>query len=253
MARAYDSERLASGYAFDRPPVHQRILLSARLDRQADRALDIGCGAGASTAALVPFARHVTGLEPAAGMLAHRRTVAPTAAFVIATAEGLPFPAHCFDLVAAAGSLNYTDLPAALTETARVLTPEGRLLLYDFSAGRRSTTSDKLANWYAMFEQRFPKVPGWRPLDVRELPLAACGLRLLDHTDVETHLPMSFEAYLRYVLSEVNVDNAISRGTLSTEDAHSWCRETLETVFADGDLIVVIPGYIATLGHTADA
>jgi predicted TPR repeat methyltransferase len=82
MASVYDSERLAAAYAFDRPPVHEEILRSARLVRQADRALDVGCGAGLSTAALAPLARQVTGLEPVPAMLAHRRAVAPRARFV---------------------------------------------------------------------------------------------------------------------------------------------------------------------------
>src|SRR6267142_2021305 len=84
-------------------------------------------------------------------------------------------------------------------------------LLYDFSTGRRSVSGDDLADWFASFEQRFPWPPGWQPLDVRELPLVAYGLRLLDYTDVETRLPMTFDAYLRYMLSETNVDNAIAR------------------------------------------
>ena len=57
MTSVYDSERLAAAYAFDRPPVHQHILRSARLPRQANRALDVGCGAGLSTAALAPWRR----------------------------------------------------------------------------------------------------------------------------------------------------------------------------------------------------
>ena len=68
MTSVYDSERLAAAYAFDRPPIHDKILRAARLDRQADRALDIGCGAGLSTAALAPLAeagsRPGTGLRP---------------------------------------------------------------------------------------------------------------------------------------------------------------------------------------------
>src|ERR1700692_1726145 len=74
----YDSQRLAAAYAADRPPVHEQILRSARVPRQADRALDVGCGAGLSTAALAPLARRVVGLEPIPAMLAHRRTVAPS-------------------------------------------------------------------------------------------------------------------------------------------------------------------------------
>jgi SAM-dependent methyltransferase len=252
MASVYDSERLAAGYAFDRPPIHEQILRSARLARQAHQALDVGCGAGLSTAALASLAERAIGLEPIPAMLAHRRTVAPHARFVIGQAERLPFATGSFDLVTAAGSLNYTDLPSALAEIARVLTRDGTFLLYDFSVGRHSVSGDELAGWFASFEQRFPWPPGWQPFDVRELPLVTYGLRLLDYTDAETRLSMTFDAYLRYMLSEVNVDNAIARGAYSAEEARDWCGKTLKTVFADGELTVVIPGYVATLARIAD-
>jgi SAM-dependent methyltransferase len=209
----------------------------------------VGCGAGLSTAALAPLARQVTGLEPISTMLAHRRTVAPLARFVIGQAERLPFAAGTFDLIAAAGSLNYADLSSALPEIARVLSSDGTFLLYDFSVGRRSVSGGQLADWFATFEQRFAWPPGWQPLDVRELPLAAYGLRLLDHTDVEIQLQMTFDAYLRYMLSEVNVDNAVARGAYSAEEAREWCGETLKAVFANGEVTVVIPGHIATLSR----
>src|ERR1700744_6589981 len=121
MTSVYDSERLAAGSAFDRPPVHEQVLHSARLTGQQAWALDVGCGAGLSTAALAPLAQRVTGVEPVPAMLAHRRTVAPTAQFVIGRAERLPFTDGSFDLVTAAGSLNYTELAAARAERARVL------------------------------------------------------------------------------------------------------------------------------------
>jgi SAM-dependent methyltransferase len=238
----YDSERVAAAYAFDRPPVHPLILRSARLERRAGRALDVGCGAGLSTAALAPLAEHAIGLEPAPAMLAHSRAVAPQARFVIGAAERLPFGAGTFDLVTAAGSLNYADLPPALGEIARVLAPGGRFLLYDFSEGRRSTSGDALADWFAAFERRFPWPAGWRPLDPRELPLGPAGLRLLDHTDIELRLPMTFEDYVRYAAGGINVER--------TEEARDWCRETLAEVFAAGDLTVLIPGYLATLSRT---
>jgi SAM-dependent methyltransferase len=252
MASVYDSERLAACYAFDRPPIHEQILRSARLGGRADRALDVGCGAGLSTAALTPLARHVTGLEPVSAMLAHWRTVAPDARFVLGRAEQLPFGAGSFDLVTAAGSLNYAELSSAFPEIARVLTRDGTFVLYDFSAPRRSVSGDELAEWFTSFEQEFPQPPGWQPLDVRELSLAAYGLRLLGHTDFELRLPMTFDAYVRYMLSEVNVDTAITRGACTPEEARGWCRETLEAIFADGEVTVLIPGYVATLARATD-
>jgi ubiquinone/menaquinone biosynthesis C-methylase UbiE len=217
MTSVYDSERLAAAYAFDRPSVHGEFVRSAGLSRPAGRALDVGCGAGLSTAALVPLARQVVGVEPVPAMLAHRRTVAPQARFVIAAAERLPFPGASFDLVAAAGSLNYADLPSAFAEVARVLTSDGTFLLYDVSPARRSVSGGDQDCWSASFEQRFPWPPGWQAFDVRELPLGGYGLRLLQYTDVETRLPVTFDAYLRYMLSETNVEHAIVREACSAE------------------------------------
>jgi len=94
VTSVYDSDRLAAAYAVDRPPVHEHILRSARLSGQADLALDVGCGAGLSTAALAPLARRAIGLEPVPAMLAHRAAIAPGAGFVIGRAERLPFPAR---------------------------------------------------------------------------------------------------------------------------------------------------------------
>jgi hypothetical protein len=133
-----------------------------------------------------------------------------------------------------------------------VLTRDGTFLLYDFSAGRQAEDDGRLAGWFALFEQRFPSPAGWQPLDVHALPLAACGLRLLHFTDVEIRLPMTFDAYLRYTLSETKIDSAIARGTCSAEEARDWCQRTLEAVFAAGDVTVVISGYVAALARTAE-
>ena len=266
VASVYDSARLAAGYAFDRPPVHERILRTAGIGRRARRALDIGCGAGVSTAALVPLAERVVGVEPEPAMLAHRQSVAPRAEFVIGLAERLPFAADSFELVTAAGSLNYTHLPSALAGIARVLEPGGTFLLYDFSDGRTSAVGDEaagdgaagsgaagdaLAEWFGAFERRYPWPPGWRPLDPRALPLGEHGLRLVGYEDIHTNLPMSLDAYLRYVLSEVNVDSSVVSGLSTEDEVRDWCRATLAPVFARGEVTVVIPGYLAVIAGTA--
>ncbi|HEX4832598.1 MAG TPA: methyltransferase domain-containing protein [Trebonia sp.] len=249
MASVYDSERLAAAYAFDRPSVHGQFVRSAGLSPIAGRALDIGCGAGLSTAALAPLARLVVGLEPVPAMLAHRRTVAPRARFVIAGAERLPFGDASFGLVAAAGSLNYAGIPAALSEVARVLTQDGTFLLYDFSPPRRSASGGDLERWFTSFEQRFPWPPGWEPLEVRELPLTGHGLRLHTYAEVEARLTMTFDAYLRYMLSETNAEHAIASGAATAGQVRDWCEQTLRAVFTRDEVTVLIPGYVATLGR----
>ena len=71
MARdgVYEEDWLASGYATSRPPVHSQILdqvASLQSVSQIDLALDIGCGAGISTIALMQrgIGDHVLGIDP---------------------------------------------------------------------------------------------------------------------------------------------------------------------------------------------
>jgi SAM-dependent methyltransferase len=244
----YHSARLAAGYAFSRPPVHPRILeriaTHAMLDRRrVGRALDVGCGAGRSTAALAPFADAVVGLEPAAGMLVHRRAVAPAASFVVGQAEHLPFANESFDLVTAAGALNYTDRERSLAEIARVLGPGGVLAIYDFSGGRQCRETVPLDAWFDAFENRYAFPPGYA-LDVQSLDYGGAGLTLAAYERFDISVPLSLEQYLAYVLSEANVERAVESG-LPEADIAAWCRESLGPVFAFPELAVVFTGYIA--------
>ena len=90
----YNSPRLAAGYAYDRPAIHERIIDAARehlpITNRLGRALDVGCGAGLSTAALESLAETVIGLEPVHAMLAHSRVVAPRAVSSSAGPRGCP-------------------------------------------------------------------------------------------------------------------------------------------------------------------
>ena len=243
----YDSPRLAAGYAHARPPVHRHILQIIRKHIHTTagpgRALDIGCGAGLSTAPLETLAGTVVGLEPVPAMLTHSHAVAPRALFLAGQAERLPFPAGAFDLMSAAGSLNYADLSLFLPDAARVLAPGGLLAIYDFSAGRRLRGNNLLDQWYTSFERRYPPPSGYF-LDVTRLAYARAGLRLETYEEFEVATPMTLRSYLRYANSETNVELAISRGVPESE-IHTWCRSTLEEVFDDEPREVLFDSYVA--------
>ncbi len=243
----YDSSRLAAHYAYDRPPVHARIIkvIGERLPigTRVGRALDIGCGAGLSTAALEPLAEIVIGIEPVRTMLTHSHAVAPHALFLVGQAERLPFSDAVFDLVTAAGSINYADRDRFLAEAARVLAPRGSLVIYDFSAGRRLRGSGLLGEWFDVFEGRYPPPPGYAA-DVRGLAYGGAGLRLEAYDQLEVALPMNITSYLSYALGETNVESAIVRGVPEAE-IREWCQRTLAGVFKDESQDVMFDSYVA--------
>lgn len=254
-ADVYQSTRLARGYAYDRPPVHREIIAQLRehlrLSEPLPRALDIGCGAGLSTAALETVAVSVFGIEPIAPMLQFRAAVTTTAHFAVAQAERLPFATDSFDLLTAAGSLNYADLAQFLPEAARVLNAHGVLAIYDFSEGKRLRDETRLEEWYAAFKKRYPSPPGYA-LDVRTLPYENYGLRFQGYHELEVAVPMMHDNYLRYALSETSVEQAIARGE-NEADIEAWCRETLAEIFDDQTREIFFDAYVAYVGVASRA
>jgi len=94
-------------------------------------ALDAGMGPGRLCAELAERGWTVSGVDASPEMVAVARTRLPAARdrLLYAEIESLPFPDDTFDLVTATGVLEYSDVPLALAEVARVLRPGGRAIV----------------------------------------------------------------------------------------------------------------------------
>jgi len=98
------------------------------------RALDVGCGDGDLSLALVLAGAHVTGIDADPRMLeaARHRFEAARAEVCLAKADAqaLPFENASFDVVTAVTVLCFVHEPdRAISEMARVLKPGGRLVI----------------------------------------------------------------------------------------------------------------------------
>ncbi len=134
------------------------------LARPEARVLDICCGTGDLTAALLaqrpPGAQPITGLDFSPEMLARARTkyAAAKALWVEGDAMHLPYPDASFDLVTAAfGFRNLSNYAAGLAELHRVLRPGGQIGILE--CNQPSGFSGALYNLY--FRRILPVVGGW--------------------------------------------------------------------------------------------
>jgi SAM-dependent methyltransferase len=229
----YECERLAESYSKFRPPVHQaicaRMFERMALGTRLRSAVDMGCGAGASTKALLPHVDHVTGVDPYTEMLKHARSSVPSATFVLGRFESIPFSDASFPLVASAGAINYADVKAALAQTSRVLEAGGWFAAYDFSAARRFTKTSSLPECYAEFRAKFPSSPGYA-LELKSLPYSDYGLHLVSHERFEVNASMSLEDYVCYLLGDSGVELAIGAGAREAEVAE-YCLQLFSPVF----------------------
>ena len=246
----FDSKEMALGYAHARPPPHQRIvhLFRPHLPASVGRALDLGCGAGLSTQALAPLPAF--GLEPVESMARLAPSISLAArGFLCARSEQLPFADAAFDLLTAAGSLNYMDPARALPEAARALTTAGILAVYDFSPGRFA------GDWFDRFRQRYPSPPAEAlKLDPdRVAALAHPWFEPLAHEHFALDLELTRDFYLRYMLTETNVAAAVRRG-VAFDEIRAWVESSLLEdwpVSPDSPANVTFRGYWACLQRAA--
>lgn len=143
VAEHYDAayyDDLASRYRRRNRFARQRIanVLSLLPPLRGRRLIDLGCGMGTFTIEAARRGAVGVGIDPAPAALAAARRVAAAeieagALFVRADAARLPLADHSADLVLAADLAEHLDddtLDHVLREAARILRPEGQLVLY---------------------------------------------------------------------------------------------------------------------------
>jgi SAM-dependent methyltransferase len=252
MSNPFADDLMAAGYAAARPPVHPRVIGLLRDwlgEARPATAVDVGCGAGLSTRPLLDLARHCVGFDPAEVMVRAAARVAPGARFVTAAAESMPLATGTVDLLAAAGSLNYTrELDAVWPEAARVLAPGGTFAVYDFSAARAFADGDPtLDAWFTAFRERHPAPTSQAiPLSPAILAERAAGFSVTRGEDFVLPLELTPDFYVSYMLTETNVRDATRRGT-PLDDIRTWCETTLAPVFGGRPRTVLFRGYLAIM------
>ncbi|MBP6633947.1 MAG: class I SAM-dependent methyltransferase [Kofleriaceae bacterium] len=166
----------------------------ARLAGQRfERMLDVGCGEGRFCRLMKTQCARTTGIDPTVPLVETARGLDPHGEYVVASAEALPFEDATFDLVVS--YLSLIDIPdhrAAIREMARVLAPNGTLLVVNLTAfntagaGLRWQRDESGRKAVYQFDRYMEERADWEEWK---------GIRILNH-----HRPLS--AYMQAFLAE---------------------------------------------------
>jgi SAM-dependent methyltransferase len=133
--------------------LERRLLMDLAGPLAGKSVLDVGCGDGTLASALRRSgASFVAGCDPDARMIAKATADATAAgdrmAFMRGRAENLPFHDGSFDIVTAVTVLSFVeDRARAVREMARVLKPEGRVVIGDLGSWSTWAASRRVRAW----------------------------------------------------------------------------------------------------------
>ena len=247
--RAFDHKRIAEGYA-KRPWLHKSVMEQLKKDCGLNsdfvfkNGLDVGCGAGLSTKALKLICDKVTWTDIAESMIEVCNELYgddSAYSFYVAKAEETKIPDEKYDIVTAAGCINWVDERAFMKNVEEILDKNGLLVIYDFAITDRMPGNNDYTGWYMEYLQRFPKPARkerkWTQEDLPE------GFIMEKQTEYDMVYSFDLEQFIDFMLIQSNVNDRIENGNTTPDKVRRWMKETLSPIFADVDRQLVFSGY----------
>jgi SAM-dependent methyltransferase len=217
---------VASRYATARPALHGEAIGAVRDIIGTPRAaVDIGCGTGLSTLALVGYAQSVIGIDSSRDMLAHARRGSDVS-YLLGEAEHLPFKDGVFGLATVASAIHWFRQPA-IEEVRRVLAADGNFLIYDVQFGAEMKGVDAFANWMAgTCAPKYPHVTRNEHHD-----LAGAGFSSLRVETLLREVPMTLDELTDYLMTHSERIAAVADGRESDMQQRTFISQGLSPLY----------------------
>ena len=204
--KAFDSQRIAEGYA-KRPWLHKEVMKQIRKDCNIERlnnGLDVGCGAGLSTKALRMLCEHVTGTDISSEMIAVCKQIYKDSSytFYVSKAEENKIPLIPYDIITAAGVVNWIDKDLFLNNAEKILDSNGLIIIYDFWITDRMDNNYEYTEWYCdkylkMFPKPYRKEDVWKQIDLTD------AFKMEDKVAYDLKYEFSLDEFIDFIKNEI--------------------------------------------------
>lgn len=248
-SRSFDEKRIAEGYAKDRPYLHGQVMELLKEDLQIGEkfayGLDVGCGAGLSTRALKSLCDRVAGIDISGEMVAAAKALYgnQNAAFYQSSAEEIKGWDHVFDIVTAAGVVNWVNEKKFLSSLRSVMKDRGILLVYDFWITDQMEGNSAYTNWWHdCYLKEFPRPLRKEYIWTQEMTYPY-GFEIKKQKNFYLSCEFDREAFIRFMMLQSNVNVQVSEKGRSVDEIRQWFDRTLKESFAEEKKILVFEGY----------
>ena len=225
----------AERYSKGRPYFHHNSILyikdHLKLDDKLEEALDIACGTGLSTQALLPIAKKVYGTDTSEEML--KWALEPEKiSYAIAPAESQPFESSTFDLITVCSGVHWFDIDKFLVESNRLLKPDGWLVLYDNFFISEMMGVEAFSTWYPeVYLNKFPAPKRNNTYDWKNHHLAGFYFQLEKEEQFKNPITYTLDELILYLTTQSNITAMVEQGNMSYEEVESSLYQELTPFF----------------------
>ncbi len=244
----FNFQRIAQGYK-DRPFLHKQVIERFQrkvTDLRFDKGLDAGCGAGLSSRALKMICNHVTGADISDEMIRAAREMYGDEEgydFIVSKAEEIPASDGGYDIVSAAGVVQWVAMEDFLRNLRKIMCKNGYVLIYDFGISDRMKGNAAYTGWWRDdYLKEFP-----RPFrneyvrtaeDVRQY-----GFSMLGQERYEMEYEFDSSSFVRFMMLQSNVNVKIEGGGRESEEVKKWFEKSLAPIFHKEKKTLIFTGY----------
>lgn len=221
----------AERYSKGRPNFHNTTISHIKkhlnIINKLNNSLDIACGTGLSTSALLEISNNVFGTDTSEEMLKLALNK-DEIKYSLANAENQPFSSNEFNLITVCSGVHWFDIDKFLVEANRLLSSKGWLILYDNFFISEMEDVESFSNWYPeVYLKKFPAPMRNNSYSWSEDNLSSKNLILENEEEFKNPIIFTKDELILYFTTQSNITAAIECGQTSYNEVEEWLNKEL--------------------------
>ncbi len=235
----FDTKKVAERYSKGRPAFHRHtirhIANCLHLDKKLGNALDVACGTGFSSRALLEIAAHVYGTDLSPEMLRLARRD-DRINYTVAPAEKQPFKDNFFDLITVSSGVHWFDIDRFLEEANRLLKSKAWLVLYENHFIAEMEGNENFSAWFPdVYLKKFPSPPRNNNYNWTGENLVPKNLIFAAEEKFKNPVAMSRKQLVLYFTTQSNIIAQVENKQTSYTQVENWLNRELYLFFENDD------------------
>ncbi len=229
----------AERYSKGRPDFHSNTIKHIRdylcLEKKLDKVLDIACGTGLSTKALLDIASDVYGTDTSQEMLNYALEQ-DKIQYAVASAEQQPFADNNFDLITVSSGVHWFDIDRFLIEANRLLKNKSWLVLYENYFISEMVGNDNFTDWFPnVYLKKYPSPPRNNAYSWTNENLTPKNFNFVTEERFKNAIIFNKKQLALYFTTQSNIIAVVEKNETTYEQVENWLDEELASFFDNDD------------------